>query len=152
MSEVNNIQIAGTHYKTEYQTWDFIHDMGLGYFEGNIVKYVQRHAKKAQHIDLNKSKHYTQKTRELLATRNRVAHNLYSWVYVIENAGIKTHATENLDEHVRACLDRFRVANGIGTFEMEIIACVAKWQTIEDLEHIEFLIHALTRYAYPSTV
>ena len=44
MSQANNIQVGGAHYKTQnIQPWDFIAANGLGFFEGNVVKYVCRH-------------------------------------------------------------------------------------------------------------
>ena len=39
----NDIQHGGTHYKQfTYETWDVINDWGLGYFDGNAVKYLSR--------------------------------------------------------------------------------------------------------------
>ena len=43
MSTANATQVGGQHYKVKtIQPWDFIAANGLGYFEGNIVKYVTR--------------------------------------------------------------------------------------------------------------
>ena len=39
----NSIWIDGNHYKSMgIQPWDYIAANGLGFFEGNIVKYVLR--------------------------------------------------------------------------------------------------------------
>ena len=39
----NDTQISGNHYKGKpLQVWDFVAANNLGYFEGNIVKYVSR--------------------------------------------------------------------------------------------------------------
>ena len=39
----NNEQVGGSHYKSKaIQPWDYIAANSLGYFEGNIIKYVSR--------------------------------------------------------------------------------------------------------------
>ena len=39
----NDKQVSGTHYKDkDIQPWDYIASNNLGYFEGNVVKYVSR--------------------------------------------------------------------------------------------------------------
>jgi hypothetical protein len=46
----NEVQVGGVHYKTApIQPWDFIAANKLGFFEGNVIKYVSRHHVKAQH-------------------------------------------------------------------------------------------------------
>jgi hypothetical protein len=55
----DEVQVGGDHYKdNEIQVWDAIHDWGLGYFSGNVVKYVARHQKKNGLEDLKKARHY----------------------------------------------------------------------------------------------
>jgi hypothetical protein len=62
----NEIQVAGSHYKTKaIQPWDYIAANELGYFEGNIVKYVSRWRNKGGVEDLRKAKHYLEKLIEL---------------------------------------------------------------------------------------
>lgn len=62
----NEIQVAGSHYKTKaIQPWDYIAVNNLGYFEGNIVKYVSRWRDKGGVEDLRKAKHYLEKLIEL---------------------------------------------------------------------------------------
>jgi hypothetical protein len=66
MSTVNNIQHGGTHYKDKtMQPWDYIAANGLGYFEGNVVKYVSRWRDKGGIEDLRKARHYLDKLIEL---------------------------------------------------------------------------------------
>jgi len=66
MSEANKIQVAGSHYKAKtIQPWDYIAANELGYFEGNIVKYVSRWRDKGGVDDLRKAQHYLQKLIEL---------------------------------------------------------------------------------------
>ena len=62
----NEIQVAGSHYKTKaIQPWDYIAANELGYFEGNIVKYVSRWRDKGGVQDLLKARHYLDKLIEL---------------------------------------------------------------------------------------
>ena len=62
----NAIQHGGTHYKDKaVQPWDYIASNNLGYFEGNIVKYVSRWKEKGGVEDLKKAMHYLQKLIEL---------------------------------------------------------------------------------------
>jgi len=62
----NEIQVAGSHYKTKaIQPWDYIAANELGYFEGNIIKYVSRWRDKGGVQDLLKARHYLDKLIEL---------------------------------------------------------------------------------------
>ena len=39
----NDTQVGGSHYtKQGIQTWDYIAANEIGYFEGNVIKYVSR--------------------------------------------------------------------------------------------------------------
>jgi len=62
----NNEQVGGTHYKSKtIQPWDYIAANNIGYFEGNIIKYVSRWQEKGGVNDLQKALHYLQKLIEL---------------------------------------------------------------------------------------
>lgn len=62
MSEkANNSQVAGTHYQLAIQPWDYIHQNGIGYLAGNVIKYVTRYRSKSGIEDLYKAKHYIEK-------------------------------------------------------------------------------------------
>ena len=62
----NDWQVGGGHYKVlSIQPWDFIAANKLGYFEGNVVKYVSRHQDKGGLQDLHKARHYLDKLIEL---------------------------------------------------------------------------------------
>lgn len=62
LASANAVQVGGDHYKTKaIQPWDYISANGLGYFEGNIVKYVSRWRDKGGVADLEKAAHYLQK-------------------------------------------------------------------------------------------
>lgn len=60
--QLNDVQVGGTHYKKhKIQVWDAIHDWRLGYFSGNVIKYVARHKEKNGIEDLKKARHYLDK-------------------------------------------------------------------------------------------
>jgi hypothetical protein len=66
MTKANEYMIAGDHYKQfQYETWDVINDWGLGYFDGNAVKYLSRWRHKNGIEDLRKAAHYIEKLIEL---------------------------------------------------------------------------------------
>ena len=54
-------QVMGSHYKDcPIQPVDYIVDNGLGWCEGNIVKYITRHNKKGGEEDIKKVIHYAE--------------------------------------------------------------------------------------------
>lgn len=53
-----NKQVGGSHYDLTIQPIDFIMKNGLGYCEGNVVKYVSRHQDKNGAEDIRKAIHY----------------------------------------------------------------------------------------------
>ena len=65
-SNANAVQHGGSHYKDcPIQPWDYIVQNGLGYLEGNVVKYVSRWRVKGGVEDLRKARHYLDKLIEL---------------------------------------------------------------------------------------
>lgn len=66
MAKANDTQVNGTHYKNKaIQPWDFIAGNGMGYLEGNVVKYVSRWKEKNGLDDLRKARHYLDKLIEM---------------------------------------------------------------------------------------
>ena len=64
--KANDQQVAGSHYKKQViQTWDYIAANNIGYFEGNIIKYISRWRDKNGLEDLRKARHYLDKLIEL---------------------------------------------------------------------------------------
>ena len=52
-------QVGGGHYKKmKIQPVEYVHANGIGYFEGNVIKYVSRWREKGGVADLEKAKHY----------------------------------------------------------------------------------------------
>jgi hypothetical protein len=59
-------QVAGTHYKDlPIQPVEYIYANAIGYFEGNVIKYVSRWRAKNGIADLEKAKHYIELLIEL---------------------------------------------------------------------------------------
>lgn len=54
-----DVQVGGSHYKgMAIQPVQFIRANNIPYLEGNIIKYVCRHAGKNGKVDLEKARHY----------------------------------------------------------------------------------------------
>jgi hypothetical protein len=51
-------QTGGSHYQLPIQPVDYIYENGLGYLEGNVVKYVTRHKTKNGAEDIRKAIDY----------------------------------------------------------------------------------------------
>lgn len=59
MSEALQRQEGGAHYKDlAIQPVEYIHANGIGFFEGNVIKYVTRWRAKNGVEDLRKARHY----------------------------------------------------------------------------------------------
>ena len=67
----NEKQIGGEHYISPIQPWDYIAANGLGFFEGNVVKYVSRWKTKGGIEDLRKAAHYLEKLTEIAEANAR---------------------------------------------------------------------------------
>ena len=64
MNDVNTF--GPKHYtKQKIQPWDYIACNNLGFFEGNIIKYVTRWQDKGGVEDLKKAKHFLDKLIDL---------------------------------------------------------------------------------------
>lgn len=62
----NAMQVGGAHYKSlPIEPWDYIAANRLGFFEGNIVKYITRAAGTGNRDDLLKAQHYLSKLLEI---------------------------------------------------------------------------------------
>jgi len=66
-SEANKVQVGGDHYAKfgQWQHWDVVHYFNLGYFEGQITKYLFRWKDKGGVKDLEKAQHFLQKLIEI---------------------------------------------------------------------------------------
>lgn len=69
----NGRQVGGTHYKLgKHETWDVITAWGLGFLDGNVVKYMSRWRTKGGVQDLLKARHYLDKLIEELTSNGGV--------------------------------------------------------------------------------
>jgi hypothetical protein len=57
----NDRQEGGSHYQGVIQPWDAILAWGLGFLDGNAVKYLARWRKRGGVEDLKKARHYLDK-------------------------------------------------------------------------------------------
>jgi hypothetical protein len=54
-----DLQIGGGHYKgLAIQPSEYIHRNGIGWLEGNAIKYLSRHSGKGKAEDVRKAIHY----------------------------------------------------------------------------------------------
>ena len=61
MGEASEKQVGGNHYKDmKIQPVEFILANGLGFCEGNVIKYISRYKNKNGIEDLEKVKHYVE--------------------------------------------------------------------------------------------
>ena len=66
MSKALDHQEGGTHYKgMAIQPVEFIHRNGIGFMEGNVLKYIVRHREKNGAQDVRKAIHYCRMILEL---------------------------------------------------------------------------------------
>lgn len=56
--DVLSRQVGGSHYKRACQPWEIIEEWELGYFRGNVLKYILRAPFKNGKEDLEKAAHY----------------------------------------------------------------------------------------------
>ncbi len=124
MSNANQTQVGGTHYRTEYQHWDLASDLELGYFEGQITKYVTRWRSKNGIQDLEKAAHFIAKLREGL--RNN---KLHPRVYDALNTSLTLY--------------RYNRANRLWMVEEDIVRIIVTWGTESDLDEATRLIKAM---------
>ena len=79
-----DIQVGGNHYKDlKIQPVEYIHANGIGYFEGNVIKYVTRWRAKNGIKDLEKAKHYIDLLIQMESKENEHESNQeneYDWI------------------------------------------------------------------------
>ena len=126
--QANDLQIAGNHYASPYQHWDFVEDALFGlYLEGQITKYVYRWRKKNGVQDLQKSAHFAQKLSESICAGYTSPSEL--------NSEYGVDPTEHIN--------RFIAENQLGSEEADIIRRIALWRTQEDVKHAISIIDGL---------
>lgn len=128
MSTANTTQVGGTHYKNPFQHWDLCHELDLGYFEGQISKYITRHRFKKGQEDAEKALHFCKKLIELAATGGRMP----------RHRGVSF-----------ARMTQYAEANKLLPIEYACINSVCNWQFVEDLTMLQARIERLISETYP---
>ncbi len=125
MSDPNDYQIGGDHYKTECEHWDLIEDHGIGYLEACASKYVTRWRKKESTADLQKALHYIEKLIHIHTTRNRVPRGVAPLSAIM----------------------LYSKANKLTKTEEEIVRYLCRWNSIEHLQYAHRCIRQLMEEA-----
>lgn len=134
----NTTQVGGTHYAAEYQHWDLVWDCQMGYFPGQITKYVMRHTKKNGVEDLRKSLHVTQKYMEVLNTLGNLQSPVRATPHII---------TDRLEAVALYCK-----ANSVHSIiERLILTELSLPHEYNAVVHVETLINQLIK-EYPSCI
>ena len=77
MSNADARQTGGGHYKAlEPQPWNVITAWGLGFLDGNVLKYISRWRHKNGVEDLRKARHYLDKLIEQVASETECLHGI----------------------------------------------------------------------------
>jgi hypothetical protein len=128
MLKTDEIQIGGDHYKGRSQHWDLVAACYEGrYLEGNISKYIARHAKKGGATDLEKAHHYTQKLID--SVRNYKCKPMeHPYIKII---------MDFCDEHA------------LPKEETEILILLGSWKTSNCLGEVKQRIWTLRQNRYP---
>lgn len=120
MTDVNAIQVGGTHYKTSFQHWDFVYKvLGGRYLEGCATKYPSRWRKKNGLEDLKKSVHYIDK--------------LLDGFKKGKITPLHGSRPEEVEHHVPMLIHQFCEANDLSGFEASIMSLLGDWKYEADL-------------------
>lgn len=126
----NDHQVGGTHYKSEYQHWDFVARHKLGYFEGQISRYLTRHSRKKGFEDALKGLHFAEKLLEV-----------YLEGY---------HSSSNSVAVDERDLGRYSLANELTTKESLVMAYCMSWYGPRDLRGLISAINEVILEVYGS--
>ena len=132
----NEIQVAGTHYRTDFQHWDLVLALELGYFEGQISKYVTRCRKKNGLQDAQKGLHFLEKYMEAVTHSTTVLKNPLRRPQV---------TSERL-----GTLRRYAAANALLPAEATIVEFICNWQHPRDLRDCRTLLVKLVAALQPA--
>lgn len=126
----NEHQVGGRHYKTAYEHWDLVTDVGMGYLAGCATKYVARHRKKGGIEDLRKALHYVDKLIEVASEPSPFP-------------GLSPRVNRV------TALERFAQINGLTAQEKIVMETIVLWETVGDLVNIRRLIATMIERSVP---
>lgn len=151
MSSANNHQVAGQHYQSPYQHWDLVIVLNLGYFEGQITKYLTRHARKNGLEDVMKAAHFLDKLIEEVESGNvqppfvtKARWWQKTWWILTEQWAFGGQAWRENE------LDRYAAGNSLSwdSPAFQALCCAAAWETLAELHTARELVKsALAEYA-----
>lgn len=130
MSTANDTQVGGNHYKTKFEHWDLAHELNLGYFEGQISKYITRHRFKKGQEDVEKALHLCQKLIELAMFKNR----------------LPMHRPASI-----ARMTEYAEANRLMPIEFACVMTICNWGDVSTLQSLHDRIFRLLQQQYPDT-
>lgn len=134
MTHANSRQVGGNHYVGAIQHWDIAALYELGYYEGQITKYVARHAKKNKAQDVEKALHFLDKLIEL-HVRGKLPQHL-------DYPNLPGRDTNGRNPVQAFCEDA-----GLPNDETMVINKMCLWRTHVDLVRVRSLINSiLQRY------
>jgi len=136
----NSHQVGGTHYKTAYEHWDLVTDVGMGYLEGQATKYIARWRKKDGFKDLQKALHYINK---LMEQSEKLLWRIQC---------LRTSLSHPIPAFAQAnsyVLD-FIHLNNLSQLEGAIFLKLATWESRRDLEEAQLLLMNLMDEADPT--
>lgn len=125
----NDTQVGGSHYKTVMQHWDLAAKLKLGYFEGQVSKYLTRHRYKKGKEDVEKALHFTKKLLELAILSDYRPVHLYGTI---------------------AYFTEYAQANKLLPLEHTSIMSICGWSMPQDLEILITRIERLRDECYPA--
>lgn len=128
--QANTTQVGGEHYRAApFQHWDLAARLKLGYFEGQITKYITRHPRKNGAQDALKALHFTAKLAELAVTSGWHPAHLFP---------------------TQAMLDDYSESNRLSAMDFRIIRAVLTWQHRRDLDRVKMMVVELVMRQYGS--
>lgn len=119
--KANDRQVGGQHYRSAAQHWDFVASQGLGYFEGQITKYVSRWRKKNGLQDLEKAQHFLIKLTEL--SREDMAPVSVRTLIAVSKGGVD--------------IGDFAAANELTSEEIMVCTRVMDWRATGEPKYLE---------------
>lgn len=125
MSEANNRQVGGAHYKGGFQHWDMVIAGHVPYLEGCATKYLVRHKRKNGKEDLEKALHYVAKIRE-------------NWIIL----GVVRVDRSTVDRLLHQYPE-------LGPYTREAVRKILNWEQPADLYFVEDLIRQIISTEYP---
>ena len=128
MQHPNEWQIGGDHYKTDFEHWDLVSEIGFGYLDGCASKYLCRWRVKGGAEDLRKAAHYLEKLK------------------MVKSAGRPWMSQDHRVQFVRVMVS-FCHVNEIPAHETAILTQLARWRNPEDLNEVIELVNALAESA-----